>query len=271
MVMLAFIIGLSPQLVIWRLSEGSWFVVPQGESFMVWLPVYLPQLLFSTYRGILAWMPLFFPALLGLTMLARRQPHHYLPLLLVLVAQVYVNASTPDWMGCGGYGPRRLSSELVIMIVGYSALLKSLSRYSPPLPHVLNLGLIIHQLILFKFGLQEQLGGRALSKIADTYLIVEAMPWKEFVRELFYRLPYLLHPETYQRPPSLLMEAVQGTLSWQQPIFSIVLIGFLVLLLGTAYRLYRRYLCNLRYVPMFLTVSITVSIFLLNLWLSLCA
>lgn len=232
---LGFLIGLSPQLVAWRLSTGRWLTVPQGESFMVWLPLYLPQFLFSTYRGVLSWMPLFFPAMGGLITLARRHRDRYIPLILVLLVEVYVNASTRDWMGCGGYGPRRLSSELVILIIGYGAFLAWISKRQSFLPHALNVVLVVHQLVLFRFGLVDELGGIATAKIADTYQIVEATPWRGFVVSVFGRLPLLLRVESYVLPGSFISNATRGIRSWA----SLVVLAVFIIVAASLIRLIR--------------------------------
>ncbi len=264
LVALGFFVGLSPQLVIWQLSTGSWFTVPQGDSFMVWLPLYLPQFLFSTYRGVLAWMPLLFPALFGLIISARRHPNRYLPLILVLAAQIYVNASTPDWMGCGGYGPRRLSSELVILILGYSAFLGWLSKHSSLLPHVLNSTIVAHQLVLFRFGLAEALGGRAIAKIADTYLVVEATAWPEFVRTLLNHLPRLFPPTTLISPDAFIATATHDLRAWASLALLAVFIGLGVLLVQLVRRLFQQH--SRRFLVV-MASGVSVFILILNIWL----
>ncbi|MGH2538317.1 MAG: hypothetical protein ACRDHL_13050 [Candidatus Promineifilaceae bacterium] len=196
---LAAAVVLLPQLFQWRLVFGRWLTVPQGGVFLDWRAPFLGPVLFSTYRGLLPWLPVALLAAAGLGWLARSRPRLALPLLLVLALELYVAASTRDWFGGGGFGPRRFASELVILIVGYAAFLDGLSRRLgrwPALP--LGLLLALHQWTLLRYGLVERIGGRNLSMFPDyrwqdgplAYFLAQlagraasglAMPWDFFV------------------------------------------------------------------------------------------
>ena len=154
----------SIQLVFWRLVFGTWVTIPQGESFMVWTDPFVSELLFSPFRGLLPWMPVFGLALLGILLEVRHRPRLVLPLLLVLLLSTYVNASSRDWFAGGGYGPRRLTGELAIFIVGYAWLLRAFPAAVRVAGGVATgLILALHQLLLLRFGLVERLGGSVVS------------------------------------------------------------------------------------------------------------
>jgi hypothetical protein len=151
-------------LVQWRVFYGTWLTVPQGSAYVDWRAPFWEPVLFSTFRGILPWMPLIPLAVLGLLAMARRKPGLVVPLLLVLLLETYVNSSTRDWFGGAGFGPRRYTSELVILIVGYAGLIQLLpGLLRRPLAVVAGLGLALHQWILLRYGLLERIGGRNLS------------------------------------------------------------------------------------------------------------
>ncbi|MGD2079224.1 MAG: hypothetical protein PVH18_12630 [Chloroflexota bacterium] len=160
---------LTLQLAHWRLLYGQWITIPQGAGFVDWSAPYWRQMLFSTFNGLLPWMPVFFLGLAGLALQLKKQRAFILPLLLVLVLETYVSSSLADWFGGGGYGPRRLTSELAILVIGYAGLLQWLPNRIRLIGGGLLTGLlIIHQWLLLRFSVVSPIGGRVLS-MAPTY------------------------------------------------------------------------------------------------------
>ena len=158
----------SIQLVLWKVYFNSWLTIPQGDFYVDYRPLAAAHPL-SPFRGLLPWMPVALPALIGLLLLARKNPYLVVPLFVVLLLALYVNASTRDWFGGGGYGPRRFTSELPIWALGYTALLAALApRLRVWVGGLLAALLIVHQWILLAFGIPEELGGRVTS-MAPTY------------------------------------------------------------------------------------------------------
>ncbi|MFZ0547604.1 MAG: hypothetical protein WAM60_19310 [Candidatus Promineifilaceae bacterium] len=161
---LAALVVLSFQLAHWRVVYGSWLTIPQGNSFIDWRAPFWQPLLFSTFRGILPWMPVLVLAVIGLLVSIRRNGALVVPLLLVLALEFYVNASTRDWFAGAGFGPRRFTSELVIIILGYAGLLQAMpDRFRPLIATAAGVMLGLHQWILLRYGLLEKIGGRTLS------------------------------------------------------------------------------------------------------------
>ena len=152
------------QMIVWRVLYGSFITIPQGSGFMDWRAPYLNPLLFSTFRGLLPWMPVFFLSLVGLLALSRRSPQLAWPLLIMLLLVIYINGSTRDWFAGGGYGPRRLTSELVLLVVGYAGFLQLVPCHLRSwIATFLGVLLGSHQWLLLRYGLAESLGGRVLS------------------------------------------------------------------------------------------------------------
>lgn len=180
----------SLQLAVWRLLYGSFVTIPQGEGFIDWRGSYLFPLLFSSFRGLLPWMPVFFLAAAGLLALSRRLPALGLPLLIMLLLALYVNGSTRDWFAGGGYGPRRLTSELVLLVTGYAAFLQLFpARARGVVTAVLGLLLAVQQWLLLRYGLEQSLGGRVLSMMPT--FTWEEMPLSDFAAQLLAFLPRL--------------------------------------------------------------------------------
>ncbi len=154
----------SIQLVHWKITFGIWITVPQGSSFINWQAPYLLSVLFSSFRGLLPWMPGALLGALGLVLLGRKNLRLVIPLLVVLALDLYINSSVRDWFAGGGYGPRRFTSDLVILIIGYSALIKAIpspARKSSAI--LLGTLIFLHQLLLMRFGLADKIGGRVAS------------------------------------------------------------------------------------------------------------
>ncbi|MFN2223861.1 MAG: hypothetical protein ACK2UH_14990, partial [Candidatus Promineifilaceae bacterium] len=156
--------AVSLQLAHWKILYQEWITIPQGATFMNWTAPHWYQVLFSTFRGLLPWMPVFFLSFVGLIVGLRKQRKFMLPLLIVLVLAIYVNSSSRDWFAGGAYGPRRFTSELTILIIGYAVLLQALPRrFRLIAGSLMGVILTLHQWILFRFGLDEAIGGNVLT------------------------------------------------------------------------------------------------------------
>lgn len=236
------------QMAVWQLFYNSWIEVPQGDSFMVWIPIFWRPTLFSTYKGLFSWMPVAFPSLIGLIDLSRRAPRTYLPLLMVLLLEVYINSSTLDWFGGGGFGPRRFISELVIFVLGYAAFLQLvgnvLARWQ--ITRRLNGWLVAgwgfvlawQQWILLRYGLVEKMGGHNLSMQPD-------FRWEEGTPGEFGRQLWVHVGELWSRPQEFLIFPHSPLAIWQQTgqfpwHYLWVLMGMVGILLAAAW-LFRQF------------------------------
>jgi hypothetical protein len=189
----------SLQLSVWKVLYGSFITIPQGNTFIDWRPLFLTPLLFSSFRGLLPWMPVFFLAVIGLFALSRKRPLLGLPLLIMTLLAVYINGSIRDWFAGGGYGPRRFTSELALLLVGYAAFLQLIPhRFRSWGAVLLGVGLALHQWLLLRFGLVEALGGRVMS-MAPTFHW-EDVPLIQFAGDIL-----VLVPRIWQQPLDFLV------------------------------------------------------------------
>lgn len=173
----------SIQLTMWYLFYGKWLTIPQGESYFTFWPHWVWPTLFSPFRGLLAWMPFFVLAGIGLLFLSKNRPKLGLPLLSILLLSLFVNASTPDWFGGGGFGPRRFTSELIIVAIGYGALINQIKpRWRTPSAILLLLLLGWQQLALLRYGVLGEVGGRVV-QMAPTFEWYQES-WGVFLKQL---------------------------------------------------------------------------------------
>lgn len=207
------------QMNVWRLFYGSWIAIPQGENFMAWTAPFWRPTLLSPYRGLFLWMPVALFSLIGLVDLSRQKPQTYLPLLFVLGLEIYINSSTRDWFGGGGFGPRRFTSELVIFLIGYAGFLRLgttlLSRLwqNPWATGLLvgGFGLLLawQQWILLRYGLGERIGGHNLSMQPD-------FRWQETTVGEFAQLILSHVRDLFSQPGDFLVFPNSPWFMWQQ-------------------------------------------------------
>jgi hypothetical protein len=134
------------QLEAWRLEVGSWLTLPQGGEYMRWSRPDLPDFLFSGYAGLLTWSPIFALATAGLLLpwRCRLSPRWRVATLLILAAEVYVNAAVRDWWGGDSFGARRMTSCVPLLAVGLANLAAAL-----PVPGRRALGPLLAALVLW--------------------------------------------------------------------------------------------------------------------------
>lgn len=263
-----FLVGLSAlavfsiQQVIWQLFYGSWVTVPQGGAYVDWSAPFWREVFFSPFRGLVAWMPVFVPALIGLLILARKKPRLIIPLLIVLLLETYVNSSTRDWFAGGGFGPRRYTSELAMLVLGYGGFLMALPRPGRILIAIpISIALALHQWVLLRFGLIDRIGGRVVS-MYPTYEWVQES-WSTYWQQITNHLPDFVNAplDTLALPRSpLTMLLKNNTFPIQQ------LIGLLIgaLFLIAVSRLLPRLSQQKSWL---MPASIAVIILLINIWI----
>jgi len=96
-----------PQLILWKIQFGRWLTIPQGEGFMRWLEPQVLPVLFSAQHGLISWTPLLAIAFAAVVWMAVRKPSMGVPILALLLVQIYVNSVVLDWWAGWGFGGRR--------------------------------------------------------------------------------------------------------------------------------------------------------------------
>lgn len=118
---LGFLIVFSPQMLYWKLLYGSFFLVPQGGSYMDLGAPRFEEVLFSSRHGLLSWAPVLWLALAGLPRFVRREPALGGALLVSTLLALYVNASVFDWWAGASFGSRRFDGALAFFGLGLAS------------------------------------------------------------------------------------------------------------------------------------------------------
>lgn len=120
----------SLQAHVWFIERGTFLTIPQGGGFMHWTEPRIAEFLFAGYRGLFPWAPIYALGFLGLVLPWRCKisPAFRWSALLVLLAEVYVNACVWDWWAGASYGQRRMVSCLPLVAIGLANLLRFVPR-----------------------------------------------------------------------------------------------------------------------------------------------
>ena len=115
---LAALIVFLPQMFVWRVLYGQALALPQGPSFMQWSRPHLIAVLISDNHGLFTWAPLLLVCVIGLAAFVRRRRDLALPIVVILAASWYVNASVADWWAGEAFGARRFLSLFPLFVIG---------------------------------------------------------------------------------------------------------------------------------------------------------
>ena len=106
------------QALTWRAIYGEYFLIPQGEGWMVWTQPHLAGVLFSYPAGLLTNSPLLVLALVGLGLRGGAWRTWSLGSLLAVAASVYICAASTQWGAGESFGMRRLVAVLPLLSLG---------------------------------------------------------------------------------------------------------------------------------------------------------
>lgn len=128
-----FTLGVLPQIVLDRVMFQRWLPPSAPDISFNFLHPHLVELLTSTHHGWLSWSPIVIVALAGLPLLVRRLGWFAVSLIVIGLAEVWVNAALSDWWGGLGFGSRRLTDETLLLALSYGALFSWLGARLPKL------------------------------------------------------------------------------------------------------------------------------------------
>lgn len=133
MVPLGVVASVVLQLVIWRISYGSWVVNSygsNGEGFN-WFAPALPDILISMNHGAWYFHPFLLVGFIGLIAAVSSQQRDrrslWLAMLVAVVLHIYVHACWHDWSFSHSFGHRLFANSAPLMALGAAALLHRLT------------------------------------------------------------------------------------------------------------------------------------------------
>ncbi len=125
----AFLVAASPQLLFWKVVNGGWLALPQGQTGQQWWTDSLAvDVLFSSNHGLFSWHPVIYLAVLGIPLFLVRDFRFGGLLTLVFIAQIYVNGAVATWWGGHAFGARRFAGCALLFVLGLAALLSWAQR-----------------------------------------------------------------------------------------------------------------------------------------------
>ena len=164
-VLAAWLVVFSPQMIVWQVIYGQPFALPQGPSFMQWTSPHLVAVLLSDNHGLLSWAPLLGLSLIGLVGFARGMPGAAVSVAFVLLSSWYVNAAVADWWAGEAFGARRFLSLFPMFVLGLAVWLNHGPRTDRIAPLRVLLVLVLSGVNLLLL-LQYQLALKGLEHIA---------------------------------------------------------------------------------------------------------
>ncbi|HXV59288.1 MAG TPA: glycosyltransferase family 39 protein [Vicinamibacteria bacterium] len=113
-----------PQLVYWKVLYGSFFLVPQGRTYLDWASPEIEAVLFSSRHGLLSWAPILWTAVAGLPAFVRRAPAFGWGIVASALGVLVVNASVFDWWAGASFGSRRFDGVVPAFVLGLAAVIE---------------------------------------------------------------------------------------------------------------------------------------------------
>lgn len=117
----------APQLVVWRLLYGAFFLIPQQYawpgSLISWTSPHPLEVLFSPVRGLFVWHPVFLLAVLGLLVARSRDRRLAAAGLLAIAVQWAMVSVWFGWMQGQSFGGRMFIGCTVAFVIGLASLI----------------------------------------------------------------------------------------------------------------------------------------------------
>jgi hypothetical protein len=110
---------LMPQFVEWHAIYGTWLTMPQGSQYLIWPPVNIGRVLFSSLNGLFFTTPAVIVGVAGLLWGLRREPGFFGVLLVGMAVEVaFVGSIKKNWHG-DAFAMRMLINTLPMVATGW--------------------------------------------------------------------------------------------------------------------------------------------------------
>jgi len=154
--LLAFLIGFSPQMMVWKIIFGRFYIGnPYGGQFLRWKSPWIMEVLFSSRHGLLSWTPILYLSIIGFFLFYRKDRKLTLMLSAVFLAMLWVNSSAASWWAGGSFGDRRFINCGLIFALGLAAFVQWLGGWIKRKPMAV-VGTVIALAVLWNALLMKQ-------------------------------------------------------------------------------------------------------------------
>lgn len=146
----AFALTISPQLVLWYRLHGSFFAMPQSPGSFVdsILPINLLNVFLHTNRGLVFWCPFVLIGMAGIALIPNKRVR--LIATISLICHVVLIGYRRDWYSGGGFGARYFIETLPFTAIGFVCILDKIPSQAiwRLLLVLCFLALLVHQFVL---------------------------------------------------------------------------------------------------------------------------
>ncbi len=180
------LLGLAPQLLVWRVVYGKWVTYSYETEQFSRLPVHVLDVLFSPLNGFFSWTPLAMLCLVGLAGESFRRRPIAISGMVAMIVLAIVYGSWPMWWLGVSYGARGFVDASFFLFFGLAGVFEFCSRRGAPgrvIVAVVVTALTVWNLIFmiaFRYGIQPQ--GRPFLGIGR---ILESPKWPGTVGRVF--------------------------------------------------------------------------------------
>ena len=171
---LGLFLGFLPQLIVWKIVYGFWFLIPMGNETMNWASPRIWDVLFSSRHGFLTWNPVYFLVLIGLGLQTKEHRTRSILFDVFILFQIYINAVPDNWWAGSSFGYRRLLDLYPIYCLGLAGLLSCVR---------IRIGLfVLLMLSVWNINLMLQF---ALGMVSHS----ESISWLGVIRNTVFEIP----------------------------------------------------------------------------------
>jgi len=129
-IIIVFLLSFLPQLIVWRIGSGSWFINyyhSYRDLELFSFPPHIIEVLFSVRAGLFFWSPILIFSIIGFYYLKKKDNGLFFPILIFSIFNLFVIASTTIWWYGGSFGHRGFVESYAFLIFPLAYFYSSLS------------------------------------------------------------------------------------------------------------------------------------------------
>lgn len=182
-----FLLGITPQLIFWKIIYGSYYIKAYGTKSFYGGSTHFIDILFSSNHGLFAWTPIILFSIIGLFFFAYNQRKWGVFFLVLLLGQYFVNSTWHGWTFGASYSIRSFINCTFIFSIGLAALIHRLQNYTKIITFSILFFILWNFLLIIQYSLGyiPPSGNYEISTIinAQFYLLRNALEY--IIQKLF--------------------------------------------------------------------------------------